>query len=200
MKYHILMFCVLMICLVSPGIASAEIQITSSKKTYSYGDYLSIIISVSEVTGDNAIMHIIDSDGVKSTAIQIQIKNAVTTITSPNSFDVSIFKEGEYQIEIEYAGQKGTTVFEIVDSGNTVMPLASNVVVPEWTHGTISDYTFLKFLADSSTISLQGGAILENIKIPPWYKTNGLWWADKKISDAEFVNGLQYLLDERIIS
>ncbi len=200
MKYQVLMFCVLMICLVSPGIANAEVQITSSKKTYTYGDYLSIVISVSEVTGDNAIMHIIDSDGTKSAAIQIQIKNAATTITSPNSFDASIFKEGKYQLEIEYAGQKGTTNFELVDAGNIVMPLASNVVVQEWIRGTISDYTFLKFLADNNAVSLQGNAILENVKIPSWYKTNGLWWADKKISDSEFVNGLQYLLDEKIIS
>jgi hypothetical protein len=189
-----------MICLVSPGIANAEIQITPSKKTYSYGDYLSIIISVSEVTGDNAIMHIIDSDGVKSSGIPIQIKNAVTTITSPNSFDASIFKEGKYQLEIEYAGQNGVAEFELIDAGNTVMPLASNVVVLEWAHGTISDYTFLKFLVDGNAVSLQGDIILENAKIPSWYKTNGLWWSEKRITDSEFVNGLQYLLDEKIIS
>jgi hypothetical protein len=189
-----------MVCLVAPGIASAEVQVTSGKKTYNYGDHLGIVISVSEVTGGNAIMHIIDSDGVKSSAISIQIKNAVTAITSPSSFDSTIFKEGKYQIEIEYAGQRGTTEFEIVDAGNMVMPLASNVVVPEWMQGTISDYTFLKFLTDGDALKVHGTAIVENIKIPPWYKTNGLWWTDKKISDAEFVNGLQYLLDEKVIS
>jgi len=199
-KYKVLIFCVLMIFLVSPNIANAEIQITSSKKTYSYGDYLSIVITVSEVTGNNAVMHIIDSDGAKSSAIPIQIKNTATTITSPNPFDVSIFKEGKYQIEIEYAGQKGAVEFELVDAGNIVMPLASNVVVSEWTQNTISDYTFLKFLADNNTVNLQDDTILENVKIPTWYKRNGLWWADKKISDSEFVNGLQYLLDEKIIS
>ncbi len=199
MKPQVLAFCILVVFLVAPGMANAEVQITSSKKTYSYGDYLSIIISVSDVTGDDAVMHIIDSDGVKSSAIQIQIKNAVTTITSPSSFDSSIFKEGKYQLQIEYAGQNGTAEFELVDSGNIVMPLASNVVVPEWTHGTISDYTFLKFLTDGKAVSLQS-ALKENVKIPSWYKTNGLWWADKKITDSEFVNGLQYLLDEKIIS
>lgn len=199
-KHHVVIFFILTVFLVSPNMANAEIQITPSKKTYSYGNYLSIIITVSEVTGNNAIMHIIDSDGVKSSAIPIQIKNAVTTITSPSSFDASIFKEGKYQLEIEYAGQKETAEFEIVDAGNIVMPLASNVVVPEWTHGTISDHTFLKFLADNKAVSLQGDTILENAKIPSWYKTNGIWWADKKITDVEFVNGLQYLLDEKIIS
>jgi hypothetical protein len=185
--------------MISPDTASAEIQITSGKETYSYGDYLSITITVSDVTGDNAIIHITDSDGVKSSGIPVQIRNTTTTITSPSPFDASIFKEGMYQIEVEYAGQKGAAEFEIIDSGNIVMPLASNIVVPEWVHGVISDQTFLKFLADNDTVSLQS-ALKDGVKIPSWYKTNGAWWADKKITDAEFVNGLQYLLDEKIIS
>lgn len=198
-KYHILIFCVLIVFLISPKIANAEVQITPSKKIYSYGDYLSIFINVSEVTGTNAVMHIIDGNGTKSSAIPIQIKNTVTTITSPNSFDIDIFKEGKYQIEIEYAGQKGATEFELVDTGNIVMPLASNVVVSEWANGTISNYTFLKFLADKNMVHLQGNNLKEGVNIPSWYKTNGFWWADKKISDSEFVTGLQYLLDEKII-
>jgi hypothetical protein len=145
-------------------------------------------------------MHIIDGNGTKSSAIPIQIKNAVTTITSPNSFDMAIFKEGKYQIEIEYAGQKGATEFELVDAGNIVMPLASNVVVSEWANSTISDYTLLKFLADKNMVNLHGNNLKEGVKIPSWYETNGFWWVDKKISDSEFVNGLQYLLDEEIIS
>jgi hypothetical protein len=173
----------------------------TSKKTYNYGDYLSISINVSKVTNDVGIMHIIDKDGTKSSAISIQIKNATTTITTPNPFDAVIFKEGKYQIEIEYGGAKGIAEFELVDAGNVVMPLGSNVVVSQWTNGAISDYAFLKFLADKNTIKLQDGhAIKESIKIPTWYKTNGSWWADRKISDSEFVNGLQYLLDKEIIS
>jgi hypothetical protein len=74
------------------------------------------------------------------------------------------------------------------------------VVVSEWVQGTISDYIFLKFLADNYAVSLQKGTALENAKIPSWYKTNGIWWSEKKISDSEFVNGLQYLLDRKIIS
>ena len=188
-----------MVFLVLPN-ANAEVQITTSKKTYNYGDYLSISITVSSVTSGDAIMHIINEDGTKSSAIPVQIRKTTTNITSPNPYDKIIFKEGKYQIEIEYAGQKDSTEFEIVDTGNTVMPFASNVVVPQWASGTISDYALLKFLADKDTVNLQGHALKESVKIPSWYKTNGLWWMDKKITDAEFVNGLQYLLDRNIIS
>lgn len=173
----------------------------TSKKTYNYGDYLSISINVTKVTNNVGTMHIIDEDGTKSGAISVQIKNATTTITSPNPFDVVIFKEGKYQIEIEYAGAKGITEFELVDVGNIVMPLGSNVVVSQWANGAISDYAFLKFLADKNVIKLQDDhTVMESIKIPTWYKTNGFWWTDRKISDSEFVKGLQYLLDRKIIS
>lgn len=201
-KCHVLIFCIFIVFLVSPKIVNAEsIQITTSKKTYNYGDYLSISINVSKVTNNDGIMHIIDENGTKSSAISVQIKNATTTITSPNPFDAVIFKEGKYQIEIEYAGEKGVTEFELVDAGNIVMPLGSNVVVFQWTSGAISDYAFLKFLADKNAIKLQDGLTAkEGIKIPTWYKTNGFWWTDRKISDSEFVKGLQYLLDRKIIS
>ncbi|HSA98918.1 MAG TPA: hypothetical protein VLF17_07550 [Candidatus Nitrosotenuis sp.] len=198
-RYQVLLFCAVMAFFVFPN-ASAEVQITTSKKTYNYGDYLSISINVSPVTGGDAVMHIINKDGTKSSAIPIQIRNATTSITSPNPFDKAIFKEGSYQIEIEYAGQKDIAEFDVVDAGNIVMPLASNVIVPQWASGTVSDFTLLKFLADKDTVNLQGHTLKESIKIPSWYKTNGFWWADKKISDSEFVNGLQYLLDRNVIS
>jgi hypothetical protein len=193
------MFFAIASILVLPS-ASAEVQITTSKKTYNYGDHLGISITVSSVTGGDATMHIINEDGTKSSAIPVQIRDATTAITSPNQFDKEIFKEGKYRIEIEYAGQKGSTEFEIVDAGNTVLPFASNVVVSQWASGTISDHVFLKFLADNGMVDTRGHAVKESVKIPPWYKTNGFWWADKKISDSEFVGGLQYLLDKNIIS
>ncbi|TBR11159.1 MAG: hypothetical protein EPO62_02240 [Candidatus Nitrosotenuis sp.] len=197
-RYWVLMLCAAML-LVLPS-AGAEVQIITSKKTYNYGDHLGISITVSSVTGGDATIHIINEDGTKSSAIPVQIRDAVTTITSPNPFDKEIFKEGKYQIEVEYAGQKGSVGFEIVDAGNTVLPFASNVVVPQWASSAISDYVFLKFLADNGVVNFQGHALKESTKIPSWYKTNGFWWADKKISDSEFVGGLQYLLDRNIIS
>ena len=35
-------------------------------------------------------------------------------------------------------------------------------------------------------------------KIPFWVKNNAGWWADDKISDTDFVSGLQYLIDKKI--
>ncbi|HSF28545.1 MAG TPA: hypothetical protein VLA53_05960 [Nitrosopumilaceae archaeon] len=36
-------------------------------------------------------------------------------------------------------------------------------------------------------------------KIPLWFKNNAGWWADGKVSDSDFVLGLQYLINKKIL-
>lgn len=38
------------------------------------------------------------------------------------------------------------------------------------------------------------------LKIPPWIKNNAKWWLDGKISDSDFLGGIQYLIRQKIIS
>ena len=38
-----------------------------------------------------------------------------------------------------------------------------------------------------------------NLKIPEWIKNNALWWADNKISESEFVSGIEFLIKNKII-
>ena len=35
--------------------------------------------------------------------------------------------------------------------------------------------------------------------VPEWVKNNAIWWSQDKISDNEFVSGLQFLIKEGII-
>lgn len=200
MNWHFL----ILILVISTGfqIAHAEsVQISTSKKIYNYGDYLSITIIVSENVGKNAIMHIIDSGGTKSSAIPIKIQNLNTTITTPTPFNSEVFKEGKYKIEIEYEGAESSTEFQIVDSGNIVMPFGSTTIVPQWSNGKISDYLFLKFLVEKKIIVVSDSqTITEKTNIPGWFKTNGHWWSERKITDDEFVRGLQYLVNQRLVN
>lgn len=177
-----------------------QISVQTSKTTYNYGDYLSITISVSQVTGKNAVLLIVDSDGVKSSPIPVEIKKQNTTITTPVPFNSEIFQQGKYQIEIEYDGAKASAPFQLVDAGNIVMPFGSNIIVPQWTDGAITDSMFFKFLVEKKIIILPEGQKLgQNSAIPDWYKTNGKWWSQQKISDSEFIRGLQYLVDKRVV-
>jgi hypothetical protein len=109
-----------------------------------------------------------------------------------------LFTEGRYEIELDYNGEKAYAEFVLVDAGNAVMPFGSNLVVPQWAGGLISDHTFLKFLSDKGTVRFSA-KISENVKIPEWYKTPATWWSEKKISDEEFIKGLQYLANKNII-
>jgi hypothetical protein len=36
-------------------------------------------------------------------------------------------------------------------------------------------------------------------KVPVWIKKNGKWWAEKQISDTEFINGIQFMIQQKII-
>ena len=199
MKY-LLVFAILI--LISWQTASAQtIQVSTGKTTYNYGDHLGVTISVSQITGNNAVMYIIDANEKKSTAIPVQIRNLTTTITSPNPFDSLIFKEGMYEIQVQYGDATASVQFEIVDAGNIVMPFGSNVVVPRWSDGSISDYGFLKFLVDNGALNLPHGTTLkETARIPAWYKANAQWWSERKITDEEFENGLDYLLRHKVIA
>lgn len=40
----------------------------------------------------------------------------------------------------------------------------------------------------------------ENVVIPDWVRNNAGWWSERLISDEEFANGLQYLIENGIIS
>jgi len=45
----------------------------------------------------------------------------------------------------------------------------------------------------------ESGDIIEEKKIPNWIKNNAGWWADDLISDDDFVKGIEYLVENKII-
>jgi hypothetical protein len=38
-----------------------------------------------------------------------------------------------------------------------------------------------------------------SINIPPWIKNNAKWWSDGTITDSDFVQGIQYLINQNVI-
>ena len=43
------------------------------------------------------------------------------------------------------------------------------------------------------------GSGSENNQIPSWIKNNAKWWSDGQIDDETFVQGIQFLVQNRII-
>jgi hypothetical protein len=68
-------------------------------------------------------------------------------------------------------------------------------------------YTFQINAINSSGTGMQSNLVYGTPKsdvapkfvIPSWIKVNAGWWAEGKISDAEYVQAIEYLINQKII-
>ncbi len=181
--------------------AAPTVSIYTEKGIYSYGDFLTFTIEVSEITEDLAILHIIDESGKSSSAIPIPIIELKTVVPSPFPFESEVYPLGTYTLEIQYSDSTDTTEFELIDSGKFLLPIGTKQVAVAWIEGDISDTFFMKFLIreNPTLFSTEQNSEPENVKIPHWVKAITGWWIDEKISDKEFVTALEYLIKVGII-
>jgi len=47
---------------------------------------------------------------------------------------------------------------------------------------------------------ITSGEAHQNAVIPDWVRNNAGWWSEGLISDEDFANGIQYLIQQGIIS
>jgi len=181
--------------------ATPTVSIYTEKEIYSYGDFLTFTIEVSEITEDVAILHIIDELGKSSSDIPIQITELKTVVPSPFPFESEVYPLGTYTLEIQYSDSTDTTEFELIDSGKFLLPMGTKQVAVAWIEGDISDTFFIKFLIEQNPtlFSTEQNSEPENVKIPHWVKAPTAWWIDKKISDKEFATAFEYLIKVGII-
>ena len=181
---------------VQHSFASPSIEISTSKSVYEYGDFLSISFQVSEITGSNVIIHIIDSSNKTSSPIELTLYNGNTTITSPYPFYKTTFSPGTYHIEAEYSGSNATTAFNLIDSGKIAIPVELKTIV---NHG---DYEgLIRELINDNIINVANYNNQTNqiAYIPQWFKNSANWWSEGLTSDNEFGSSIQYLIQKGII-
>ena len=80
-----------------------------------------------------------------------------------------------------------------------------------WAIGDISENQFLtgiEYLINNNIILLQSIPCNDKIQsqttsssksVPDWIKNNAIWWSENLIDDIDFINGLQYLIEYKII-
>ncbi len=189
------------------NLADAEpaVSIETSQTIYHYGEYLSITVNVSEVTGDFATIYIIDSSQKKSILLQPPISQKTHSFPSNHPFDSAIWKSGSYILELEYSGVQSSTQFSIQDTGEVAIPSWIKDLATMWiTEPLVTDKDFgraIEYLIEHEVIKIpytepEGDVITS---IPDWVKTNAEWWVTGKISDTEFTVALQYLIKKGII-
>jgi len=186
--------------------AEPSVNIIMEKTTYSYCEKLFYIIEVSEITGDDAIIHIRDEAGKGSSAIPIPITNLQNPVPSLIAFEAEIFPLGKYFIDVQYSGAKITSEFNLIDSDNICIPGLIKQFLIEWLNDKMTDGylmdAFQKYV-DTKLIDIPFEINDENIReidIPDWVKNVGYWWVQGVISDKDFAQVISYLIDENIIS
>jgi hypothetical protein len=191
--------------ILNPANAEPSVSIETSQSIYHYGEFLSIAINVSEVTGDFATIYIIDSSQKKSILLKPPISQKTTSFPSTHPFDATIWKSGSYILELEYSGAESSTQFSIQDAGEVSIPFWIRDLAKMWiTEPLVTDKDFgraIGYLIQYEIIKIpyteQENDTITNI--PDWVKTNAEWWVTGKISDTEFTVALQYLIKKGII-
>ncbi|MFB5607767.1 MAG: hypothetical protein ACE5RI_01020 [Candidatus Nitrosomaritimum yanchengensis] len=207
MKISFIIFGIFVLGLLIPNaFAVPSAQIIMEKTTFSYGEKLFYIIEVSEITGDLAIIHIRDDQGKSSSAIPIEISKLKTEVPSPYPFEKQVFPEGKYFIDLQYSGAEYTAEFNLIDSGNVVIPFQTKQIAYNWVNNQVSSGIFI----DSIQKTVEKEAInipyeidrdnLGKIFIPEWMKITTVWWLEEKISDETYSNAFQNLIDRQIIT
>jgi len=189
--------------------AEPTVTIIMEKTTYSYCEKLVYSIEVSEITGDHAIIHIRDGEGGKSSAIPIPIEKLSNPIPAFGAFEKNIFPVGKYFIDVQYLGIKTTAEFILIDSDNMCISEAMQPVVVRWISGEFTDGMLISGFQNivENNYSLEIDIPFEfteknigKLNIPEWVKSVAKGWVMGIISDQMFVQNLQYLIDEKIIS
>ncbi|MGI0046039.1 MAG: hypothetical protein ACREBB_02460 [Nitrosotalea sp.] len=182
--------------------ASPQISIVTSKPTYEYGESLAFSITVSNVTGDTAVLEIIDQSNQSSSPIDMTITKPVSNITAPVPFYRTTFLPGMYFIKVQYSGANATASFQIIDTENIVIPPQFKEVADSWAQNQTSNKLFgenISYLVNSSVIKINGYQEQNTTIIPVWLKNDALWWSNGSISDNDFGHVIEYLLESGIM-
>ncbi len=197
-----LVLAVSLLTLFGAASASPEVQVSTSKQIYQYGDSLSLSISVSNVTGGMAVLEIVDQSNQSSSPVNILITKPVSNITAPVPFYKTTFPPGPYLIKLQYAGSNAVASFRLVDTQNIAIPPQFKVVAISWVQNQTSSRLFGEHIAEL----LNTGVIkVENYKdqnmtiIPYWFKNDAKWWSEGEISDDDFGHVVEFLIESNIM-
>ena len=179
---------------------ASNVEINLTNTTYHYGERLDYTIIVSEITGEDAKIFIIDPSGVRSLLLNTPISEQETRIVAPISFDSIIWKAGQYSLELEYSGATDKTDFTIIDDGSIGIPYWINDLAKLWLTGQIPDKEYAKgihYLIQQEILSSPESN--GELYIPEWFKFTTAWWSTGEITDTTYGYAMQFLISEKFM-
>jgi hypothetical protein len=160
------------------------------------------------------ILEITKPDGTKDSEI-IRV-GSDGTFNIQKIIDLNVLY-GTYSVIASYRNVISDEITFNVIKDETVYEHQEAPQIPQWVrdnakgygNGQLDDHKLLEtyFLAGIEylvekgvlTADLAEETKNQEYKIPDWVKNNAKWWTDNKISDEEFLNGMQYLIENQII-
>ncbi len=182
--------------------SSIQVSIATNKPLYKFGDNLSFVVKVSNVTGDTAVLEIVDQSNRSSSPINMIITKTISNITAPTPFYKTAFAPGIYFLKIQYGNATALTSFQLVDIGDIVIPTQFKTVANSWVQNQTSTKLFgenIAYLISSGIIEINGYQTQNMTAIPEWFKNDALWWSNSSISDTDFGHSIQYLVKSKIM-
>ena len=181
--------------------STLDVKIIMTSEIFHYGEKLDYTIIVSDVTGDDAIIYIIDPTETRSPLYSTPISQEETRVIAPIAFDSIIWNDGEYSLELEYSGATDKTSFTIIDDGNIGIPYWINDLAKLWLNPpNIPDKEFAKgitYLIEQKVLDVQESG--DELYIPQWFKFTTAWWSSGQITDTTYAHAIQYLLNEKFM-
>ena len=181
--------------------STLDVKIIMTSEIFHYGEKLDYTIIVSDVTGDDAVIYIIDSTGMRSPLYSTPISQEETRVIAPIAFDSIIWNDGEYSLELEYSGANDKTSFTIIDDGSIGIPYWINDLAKLWLNPpNIPDKEFAKgitYLIEQKVLDVQESG--DELYIPKWFKFTTAWWSSGQITDTTYAHAIQYLLNEKFM-
>ena len=200
--FSLLFICVLTVIPISVSAQSIpDVKIIMTSEVFHYGEKLDYTIIVSDVTGDDAVIYIIDAAGMRSPLYSTPISQEETRVIAPIAFDSIIWNDGEYSLELEYSGANYKTSFTIIDDGSIGIPYWINDLAKLWlAPPNIPDKEFAKgiaYLIEQKVLDEQESG--DELYIPKWFKFTTAWWSSGQITDTTYAHATQYLLNEKFM-
>jgi len=177
-----------------------DVEIVISSSNYNYGEKLDYTIIVSEITGEDAIIFITNTNGNKSQLLTLPISQEESRVIAPFAFDSVIWSEGTYELEVQYSGAISITSFTIVNDGTIGIPYWIKDISKIWVSGQTKDDEFAKciqFLIDENIIFNPKPS--QELEIPEWFRITTGWWINNQIPDTIYGDALQFLINDRVI-
>ncbi len=175
-----------------------------------------LIYSEKYISGVPVILEITRPDGTSvSTNIRVSSDG---TFNIQKIIDPSAIK-GTYFAIASYRGEKSNEITFNIIKDETVNEQTKNqeIKIPEWVRDNAKGYgsgqldenkqletfflTGIEYLVEKGLLTTPDlpEQTKQEPKIPDWVKNNAKWWAEDQISDDEFINGIQFLIENGFI-